>query len=153
MKNLNCRTVYKSSGRKRFSRYRTLSVNTYSLEFQKLLLLKTSCEKPYLEVVHPVWKRHNEAWIVVNGFVTEDDIDAMVQVSEVIFRSQQITCIILGVIPGKRSTDSVTGGRAPRQHDRRETGQHSLLKHYYIPIHELIQSLVQGDVVVLNPLR
>ncbi len=63
------------------------------------LLLKTN-----LEVVHSVWQCHNKAWVIVNGLVTEDDIYTVVQVSEVVFCSRELTGFIFRIIPGGDTT-------------------------------------------------
>lgn len=61
-------------------------------------------ERRYLKIIHSVGQRDNEAGVIGDGFVAEDDIDAVVQVSEVLFCGGKFTVVILGVIPVEDET-------------------------------------------------
>lgn len=81
---------------------------TYVHYFSHYGLLFISCLSPStnLEVVHSVGQCHDEAWVVVDGFVAEDDVHAVVQVSEVVFRRRQLTGVIFWVVPVKHMKEA-----------------------------------------------
>lgn len=94
----------------------------------------------------------------MDGFVTEDDVHAVVQVSEVVFCRWQLTGVVFWVIPVRQTAAGglftrfflVKSNRNSESWMRRES---ILLEHDNVSVHELIQSFIQGDVVVLYPLR
>jgi len=90
----------------------------------------------------------------VNGFVTEDDIHTVVQVSEVVFCSRQLTGFIFRIVSGGEKTkeQSTTRPCKPVQNDLRIKDKFLLLENNYVSIHQLIQSLVQGDIIILYSL-
>lgn len=57
----------------------------------------------HLKVVHSVGQRNDEARVVVDGFVTEDNVHAVIQVSKVVLCRGQLTGVIFWVVPVKQT--------------------------------------------------
>lgn len=54
---------------------------------------------PHLEIVHAVRKRDHKARVVVDGLVTENDINTVVEIPEIVLGCRQLAAVILWVIP------------------------------------------------------
>lgn len=59
----------------------------------------------YLKIVHAVWERDHKARVVVDGLVTENDINPMVEIPEIVLRRRQLTAVILWVVPESLETE------------------------------------------------
>lgn len=56
---------------------------------------------PYLKIVHAVRQRDHEARVVVDGFVTENDVHTVVEIPEIVLGCRQLTAVVLWVVPAR----------------------------------------------------
>lgn len=56
-------------------------------------------EQPHLKIVHAVRERDHEAGVVVDGLVTENDINSVVQIPEIVLCRGQLAAVVLWVVP------------------------------------------------------
>lgn len=56
-------------------------------------------ERLYLKIVHAVRERDHKARVVVNGLVTENDINSVVKIPEIVLGCGQFTAVVLWVVP------------------------------------------------------
>lgn len=78
--------------------------------FSFFFKLQTKClNGPYLKIVHAVRQRDHEARVVVDGFVTENDVHTVVEIPEIVLGCRQLTAVVLWVVPARfdkgRTTD------------------------------------------------
>lgn len=52
-----------------------------------------------LKVIHPIGQSNNKAWVIGDGFITENDIHTVIEVSEVFLSCRELAVIIFWVIP------------------------------------------------------
>lgn len=52
----------------------------------------------YLKIVHAVGERDHEARVVVDGLVTKNDVNPVVEIPEVVFCCRQLAIVILWVV-------------------------------------------------------
>lgn len=56
-------------------------------------------KQSYLKVVHAVRERDHKARVIVDGLVTENDINSMVKIPEIVLCCGQLTAVVLWVVP------------------------------------------------------
>lgn len=62
---------------------------------------------PYLKIVHAVRERDDEAGVVVDGLVTENDVHSVVEVPEIVLGRRQLAAVVLWVVPLRRKMDKL----------------------------------------------